>query len=382
MKITILQEDLLFALSSVSRFISLKAQLPVLANILLVAEKGKLILSATNLETGISLQIGAKIEEEGKTTVPAKVFLEMISNISAGQVTLEEKEGQMLIEMNPVFSASLNTIPASEFPNIPKILKEKDITISQNILKTLTSQVTFAAATDETRPILTGILLSLKNNPYAVTTDGFRLSLKFLQKDTEDEGEEIDVKKEEFRGQDVLIPAKSVEELVRVLSGLGEEEKVDVGVSKKEGQIIFSAGPVILTGRLFEGDFPNYERIMPKKWNHKATFNKDDLVRAVKVASVFSKDSASIIRIKIEEGKLTVKAESQQYGKGKTVLDAKTEGEEVEVAFNYRYLLEFLNSVKDEEVSFSIESSTSPGVFEDTKDPSYKHLIMPVRLQG
>lgn len=379
MKILVLQQDLISALSSVSRFVSLKPQILILSNILFSAEKGKLQLSATNLEMGISLGISAKIEREGKITIPARVILELINNIPIGQILIEENKGQVLITAHPFFSGTITSIPAAEFPNIPQKTNGSDIVFTKNNLSLITQQVCFAAANDETRPVLTGVLFSFGKNISIVATDGFRLSYREIKdyKEIQEDGlgkiGEIDK---------LLIPARLIGESVKVLGGFQGEDKINVGISKKEGQVVFSGDSVVLTGKLIEGEFPDFEKVLPKKWIHKALVGKEDLLRAVKIGAVFARESAGVIRLKIEKEKLVVFAENQQYGKEETTLDAKTEGEGVEVAFNYKYILEFLGSIKGEEVSFETEGPTSPGVFQDTKDLSYKHLIMPVRIQG
>lgn len=373
MKILVLQQDLISALSSVSRFVSLKPQIPILSNILFFSEKGKLQLSATNLEMGISIGISAKIEREGKITIPARVILELINNIPTGQILIEENKGQVLISAPPFFSGTVTSIPAAEFPSISQKTSGVDILFTKSNLSVITQQVCFAAAADETRPVLTGALFSFGKNISIVATDGFRLSYKEIKEDGLGKMGEIDK---------LLMPARLIEESIKVLGGFQEEDKISVGISKKEGQVVFSGDSVVLTGKLIEGEFPDFEKVLPKKWTHKALVGKEDLLRAVKIGAVFARESAGIIRLRIEKEKLVAFAESPQYGKEETMLDAKTEGEGVEVAFNYRYILEFLGSIKGEEVSFETEGPTSPGVFQDTKDLSYKHLIMPVRIQS
>lgn len=373
MKVSVLQEDLLFGVTAVSRFISSRVQLPVLSNILLSSEKGKLQLSATNLEMGISITISAKTEKEGKTTVPAKIITDLIGNSSPGHISLEETNGQVVVNMPPLMSATLTTIPPNDFPNIPTEIKQKDITISKEVVGSLVSQVSFAAAGDETRPVLTGILLLFSDGIKAVATDGFRLSFKTIS---------LEKQKQSEVPEKILIPARFISELGRIATTVGQDEGIGMSVLKKEGSVLFSARQAVLTGKIIEGDFPDFERVVPKKWTHRAVFEKDGFLRAVKAASVFARESASVVRIKLHDGKLSVLAESQQYGKEEAVIDAKTEGGEVEAAFNYRYILEFLGSVAGDEISFETEGPTSPGVFQDTKDSSYKHLIMPVRIQG
>lgn len=368
MKLSVLQEDFLNALNIASRFISPKAQLPVLSNILFSAEKGKLRLAATNLEMGISLNIGAKVEKQGEITLPARMLVELVSTMPPGRVEMEGKEGSLNFSSG-TFSSSLSGIPASEFPNIPSKTEKTSFSLKREVLEEVSKKVSFSASTDDARPNLTGVLFLFGGKKLqTVATDGFRLSV-----------EEFSIASSPGKGKEkLLVPARVLDELSKVL---GKDGEVGVSFLEKEGQILFSTERAVLTGRLIEGDFPDYERIIPKETTHKVVTGKEEFLRAVRAAAVFAREEASILRVKIEDGKLVVEAESQQYGRERAVVDAKTEGGEAEVAFNYRYLLEFLGSINGEEVVFSINEPTTPGLFEDRKDPSYRHLIMPVRIQ-
>lgn len=366
MKLSILQEDLFKATNTVARFVSSRAQLPILSNILLDADGGKLRLAATNLEMGISLSVGAKVDEAGSLTVPAKMFLDLIANLPPGKISLEATQDRLQISSSS-FNADLSGIPSLEFPNVPSTVPQEQFVLPTEILQEITSQVSFAASEDETRPQLTGVLLLVDENLKAVSTDGFRLSLK-----------EFEVKLLETSGKKFLVPAKALVELTKIIGS--EAGSVKVAILEKEGQMIFGAEDTVLTGRLLEGEFPDYNRIFPRTHNFEARIGKEDLFRAVKSASVFARESASVAKMTLAAGKVTVSSESAGYGKDEATLDAKTEGGEVTIAFNYRYVLEFLASVKGEEILFQTEASDKPGVFKDSKDESYTHLIMPVRL--
>ncbi|MDO8503740.1 MAG: DNA polymerase III subunit beta [bacterium] len=366
MKILVLQEDLFRGLGVASRFVSSRAQLPVLSNILFSAKQGKLRLAATNLEMGISYKIGAKVEEEGSVTLPAKLVVELISNMPPGQVSIVEKAGQVIIS-TPAFSATLSSVPASEFPTVPDEIGNVGFSLPGDVFRSIAQKVAFSAAADEARPSLTGVLLLFGDNLRTVATDGFRLS--YMEFPLGKGGKE----------QKFLVSARAIDELSRILK---EGEEVLVSVSEKESQILFVREGLVLTGRLLGGDFPDFEKVIPKVGTHKAIVNKEEFARAVRAASVFAREAASVVRLGIEKDRFLVSAESQQYGKDEVVLEAKTEGEGAVAAFNYRYVLDFLGSIGGDEVSFETEGPTSPGVFKDTKDPSYKHLIMPVRIQS
>ena len=368
MEVVVLQEDILKGLMSVSRFVSTRVQLPILSNILIVADKNTLRLAATNLEMGISYKLGAKIEEEGAITIPSKVISELMSNLPAGKVRLKADKGQLTVTSNSS-SANLSGISASEFPEVPETAEKIDFTINKEILDTINKQVVFSASRDDSRPILSGVLFSINQDGLrAVSTDGFRLSCKDIQKN-----KKIDM------DQTVLMPARLIEEVAKLISN--SEEEIGVSVLDGEKQLIFTTSIATLTGRLIEGDFPDYKRIIPKSTTITARFSKDDLVRAVKITSVIARESSGVVRLKIEKDKLTVFTENPSFGCQEASLDAKVEGGEVETAFNYKYLLEFLNSATGSEIVFSTNGSTASGVFKDSTDESYLHLIMPIRVQ-
>lgn len=365
MRLSILQEDLFKATNIVTRFVSSRAQLPILSNILLDTNGGKLRLVATNLEMGISLSVGAKVDEVGSLTVPAKMFLDLIANLPPGKILLEATQDKLQISAQS-FSADLSGIPALEFPNVPSIVPPEQFVLPIEVLQQITAQVSFASSEDETRPQLTGVLLLVDEKLKAVATDGFRLSLKEFEL-------KLDSTNKKF-----LVPAKALVELTKIIGN--EAGSVKVAILEKEGQMIFGADDTVLTGRLLEGEFPDFNRIFPRTHNFEARIGKEDLFRAVKSASVFARESASVAKMTLTDGKVTVSSESAGYGKDEATLDAKTEGGEVTIAFNYRYVLEFLASVKGEEILFQTEASDKPGVFKDSKDETYTHLIMPVRL--
>ncbi|MBI2590364.1 MAG: DNA polymerase III subunit beta [Candidatus Blackburnbacteria bacterium] len=366
MKLSILQEDLSSNTTFASKFVSTRAQLPVLSNILLKAENGKLSLSATNLETGIHISTGVKVEVEGSITVPAKILVDLVNHLPAGKVLLETDKDQLKISCNN-FSANISGLPATEFPNIPDFLENATFSLKKETLEALTDNVTFSAATDDTRPILTGVNLIVGDKVIAVATDGFRMSYK-----------ELDGVSFDAAGSKFLLPARVIEELNKTLGT--KTEDVKVAVLEKEGQIIFQSENTILTSRLIDGEYPDYNRVMPKAWTTKTALGRDEFFQAVKATSVFARESASIVRINFNKDGLVLTSESNQYGKEEIQIEAKTEGDETTVAFNYKYLLDFLNSIDGDTVLIETQGPTSPGVFCDPQDPTYKHIIMPVRV--
>lgn len=375
MKIVCLQENLLKGINIVSRFVSFKNQLPVLGNIFLKAEKNQLKLSATNLETGINYWLGAKVEKEGEFTIPAKIFGEFISSLPKDKVDIEKKEKSLKIKCLS-YSAEINGLPADEYPKIPSFEKESFSFKKEEILGAI-KQVFFSAATDEGRPVLTGILIFFgKKDTIFVATDGYRLSFKKINKTISfpDNKEGI---KENFK---IIVPAKTMMELGRIIEEEDNEE-VKVLLTQEKNQITFHYGEIDLVTRLIEGEFPAYEKIIPENYKTKIVLSKEDFWRAIKTASIFARESANIVRLKIEKGVLKISANAPQVGKNEITLEGKQEGEENSIAFNSRYLLDFLANTEGNEVIFEMTESLSPGVFKTKEDNSHFHIIMPVRVQ-
>lgn len=370
MKLQLLQENLKRAVDITSRFASTKAQLPILGNILISTKKSKIFISSTNLEISASVQIGAKIEEEGEISIPAKVITDLISNLPKETINLESEKEQLKVSTSG-FSSTILGMDSTDFPKVPNsINEERSISFSKKELSESLNKVTFSTSTDETRPILTGVLFILdKNSLSLVATDGFRLSKKI-----------INIEKLSSEKKQVVIPKGILAEIGR---GIFEGESILFELEEAEKQVVFGLEDTVLTSRLLEGDYPDFEKIIPSQSNIKVVLDKEELLRAVKLASIFAREAANVIKIKILKDSIKVFAESGQAGSQETKVDAKIEKEvnaEFEIAFNYRYLEDFLHSVTGEEVEMNYLNPTSAGVFKDTSDPNYLHLIMPVRI--
>lgn len=374
MKLQILQENLSKAVTLASRFTSSKAQLPILGNILLTADKTKLFISSTNLEISVSTAVGAKVEEEGTISIPAKVIAELISNLPKETISLVVEKEQMKIS-TVGFSSNVLGMNASDFPKIPQsINKEKTISLPKKEFTEALSQVVFSTSMDETRPVLTGVLFIWnKDSLVLVATDGFRLSQKKIK---------IEGVREIPR---LILPKLILSEISR--SGETEGEEILFDLQEKEKQAIFGVGETILSSRLLEGEYPDFEKIIPKSSTSKVLLDKEEFLRAVKLASIFARDAGNIVKLKISKDSVKVSAESGQSGSQETKVDAKAEGpeldsgsKELEIAFNYKFLEDFLHSVKGEEIKMEFSSTNAAGVFTDSSDSSYLHLIMPVKV--
>lgn len=372
MKLQVLQENLSKALITTSRFASPKVQLPVLANILLSAKKNKLLVSATNLETSICISIGASVSKEGEITVPSRVVTDLISNLGTGQIMLEAEKEQLKVTAQN-FNSTVSGMNSSDFPSVPQVIADDILQIPSDVFLNSLSKVLFAVSTDETRPVLTGVLIKMEKGEITlVATDGFRLSQKKIK---------IKVSREDT----LILPRGALSELVRLST---EDKEISFSFKKGESQVIFGLSGVVLASRVIEGEFPDFEKILPKSSKIKVSLDREEFLRAVKLSSVFARDSANVVKLAIKKGAIEVSAESARSGSQRGQVDAKVENEggslnqDFELAFNFRFLEEFLNVVTSEEVRMELSSPNAPGVFLDPKDPEFLHIIMPVRIQG
>ncbi|MDP2637624.1 MAG: DNA polymerase III subunit beta [Candidatus Levybacteria bacterium] len=373
MRVSLLSENLQKKINFVNHAISTKSQLPILLNIFMEAKDGKFSISTTDLEIGIIIEVPAKIEEEGAITVPAKTFTELVSTIPAGKISLETTpEGLSLVgEKTKTF---FQTTPAEEFPKLYEEKGKEVMVLKKDSVENDFSKVAFAASIDSERPALSGVLVREEGDGFLmVATDGYRLSLKRQALNS--------IKKEKGEGDiSMLVPARVIRELVQAGKDIMHED-VGVFISKEKNQIIFSQGETTLIGRLIEAEFPNYEKIIPTDFSTKTIFERQDLQKAIKASYVFARQTAGIVKLSIGKNKITVSANAPSVGSNTVEIDAKTDGEENDIAFNARYLLDCLANSTSETMSFEMTGPLNPGVFKEADDPSFMHLIMPIRVQ-
>ncbi len=374
MKAILLQENLNKALSVVSRFVGSNLTLSVLENILFTANKEGLEISATDLETGIVFWIPAKVEKEGTFALPAKKISEFISSLPTEEVTLSQQKDKITISCKN-YNATFNTINTEGFPEIPTIKKKQELGNIFNLnIKNfidIVSQVAFAAANDESRPVLNGVRFSVNNKKLQlVATDGYRLSLETISL------------KEKIEMPVTVIPARSLEEVVRVLTTNEKEEEFKMAFTKKNNQVIFSFEGIEIVTRIIDGTFPDFEKIIPKEGESKLKIDKEALDKAIRTASIFARESANIIKLESKAGKLKISANAPQIGDNQINLDVKQEGPDFQIAFNWRFLQDFLSAFSEEEILFEGNGSLQPGLFRSPKKSSFLHIIMPVRVES
>lgn len=369
MKINILTTNLQTKLSFINRAISQKSQIPILLNVLLETEEGKLKISSTDLEIGIEVYIPATIDEEGSVTIPAKTFIELINSISEESVTLET-EGETLKVLSKRTKSVFQTINSDEFPKLYKEKGEKIATFNEFEMKKDFSSIIFAAAIDTTRPALSGVLVKNEEDGFLlVATDGYRLSLKHHK--AADQKSSLT--------QSLIIPARVFRELMSIKE---ESQEIEVFASTESSQVIFSQGGTLLIGRLIDASYPNYEKIIPTDFSTNVSFDREEMQKAVKICSIFARDSANIIKFSLQKNQITVSSQSPSIGENTVTVEANLKGEENEIAFNARYLHDVLAGVDEKEIEFEMTGPLNPGVFRIKGDASFLHLIMPVRVQG
>ncbi|CAN5358733.1 DNA polymerase III subunit beta [soil metagenome] len=368
MKIQILQEDLIKILTTSIRFTNTRSTLPILSNFLLKVDKTKLVIAATNLEMSISSQIGGKVDEEGSITIPAKTFLELIQNLSLGQITLTQEKDQLKVSANN-FEGEIPIIPANDFPTIPDSLDSKNsFSIpTKDFIKAL-NNILFSTSLEESRPVLTGVLFIFKDNILnLVSSDGFRLS-------------RLDIKLEnKISLPNLIIPRTSLLEIIKIAK---DEEFISFEVKSTENQLIVKIGDTYLASRLIEGNFPDFEKIIPVSTTTKVNVDKNDLSRGVKLASVFAKDGSGVIKFVISENAIEVLGESAKAGNQKSKMEAKVDGPNLEISFNYKFVEDFLNNLTSDDLEIQMTDSVSAAIFVDPKNKGFLHLIMPVRVQN
>lgn len=373
MQASLLQENLNIALSVTSRFTALKSNLPILSNILISSDAGRLKLSATNLEMGINYWIGGKIEAEGSFAVPSKEVTEFISYLPSGKIDISLNSKSLLEVISPKAQSTFATSPIVDFPVLPQINDKTAIEIDQKIISDTITQVAFAAATDDSRPVLTAVLCRFTKDSFRlVATDGFRLSLKEIKM-----VDPLELPQDQDN-LTFLIPSRSLQEVAKLAKS---SKKLKMGLSVDSHQLIFVLPDMELVSRLIEGDFPDYQRIIPEVFTTKIYLDKNEFSQAIKIASVFARESANVVKLSVKASSIEVSANATQVGQNKVTVDAKVEGDPLEIAFNYKFISDYISICQGDELIIELNGPLTPALFHDSKDPHLTHIIMPVRIQ-
>lgn len=365
MKVTILPENIIPYLPLLGKILPSHSQLPILSNILLEAKKDGFYLRTTDLEMGCEIKISAKIEDEGAITIPGKEFLETINSLPQDKITIVVEKSNALLTCRDT-KISFSTIPAEEFPQLYKERGEEAARFTKSEFLDVFSYLTFSVSFEESRPQLTGIYIDAQEGKINfVSTDGYRMSVKTLSQ-----------------------PKRKIKERLIVAVGLINEamslksaEEVVLSVNKSESQITLQVGDALIVGRMIDGQFPDYVRVLPTSAKTTVMFDREELLRNVRLASVFAKDSSNIVNLSVEGGLIKLSTRSQGVGEGEAVVECETEGEDNKISFNIRYLSDLLKTVNDKSITLKLNSSNEPALFE-IKEKNFAHVIMPVQVDA
>lgn len=362
MKLQVTRENLNKALGTVARVANARGTLPVLANVLLKTVDNRLSVAATNLDIAITHYIGAKVEEGGGITIPARLTQDFVGSLPGGVINFKLDDLKLHISTDQ-YQSVINGVNADEFPAMPGITGGKTLALPASELKRGLQQVLIAASSDEARPVLTGVYLHTNEGKlYMAATDSYRLAEKELG------SYDQDVK--------LLVPANAMQDALRIVNDL----EGDVTITSDEQQIQLKAGDVELVARLIEGEYPDYRKLIPAKFDTGATLKRADLLNATKVSSLFARESAGSITINVDEEKqeLSIRSIASQLGENTATAPAKITGSG-SITLNSRYLLDALNALSGEEVNFSFNGKLEPSVLKDPTSGNYTHIIMPLK---
>jgi DNA polymerase III subunit beta len=376
MKVTILQENLARGLGIVSRAVSPRSTLPVLSNILIATDEGRLRLSATNLEMGITCWITARIEDEGSTTVPARTLADLVNTLPGDQVALNlDMATQTLNVRSGTSTNDIKGIDAQEFPPLPVPDMEGAVQLNVVDFREMIHQVAFAASTDEARPVLMGVLVIVNGDQITMAAaDGFRLSVRSATLSTP-----------ASQPVNIIVPARALSELARIASD--GEETIAMVVPKGRGQVVFRVKDAELVSQLIDGTFPDYQQIIPRSYKSRTLVSTTSLLKACKQAEIFAREGSNVARLDIkashgdmEPSEVEISATSEETGKNETIVEATVDGSGVLIAFNVKYLREALEVIRTPNVALETSAANAPGVIRPVGEDDFLHVIMPMHL--
>ena len=363
MKLSLTQENLSHGLNMVTPIAQKGGTLPILQNILLEATDGTLRLKSTNLEIGVTAHIRGKIEKEGVFTVNGRLLNDYISLLKTDKIDIN-LEGEHLHLSCQGQKTKIHGLGAEEFPLIPEIDESSEYTVLAKEAREALGQTLFAVSINDARPEISGVLLKFqKDDLIVVATDSYRLAEKKIKLKTP-------IKEE----MSVIVPLRAIQELSRILSS----SEGDLNIKASSSQILFSVDDIELISRLIVGNFPDYEQIVPKKSKSKVSIDKEPLARAVKSAALFCRQGLNHVNLQFSKDRILVSSSTSQVGENTVEVAANIDGEDIDIVFDYRYILDGLAAIDGSEVTISFNEPSSPGVFSG-KDEKYLYLVMPIK---
>jgi DNA polymerase-3 subunit beta len=375
MKVSVTQQNLAHGLNIVSRAVAARTTLPVLSNILLATDEGRLRLSATNLELGITCWIGAKVEEEGSFTVPARTFIDLVNTLPNESLNLELNPRTQSMEVHSTAStAEVKGIDAQEFPPMPVPDVDNSVQLNVADFKEMIQQVVFAASGDEARPVLMGAQINLADNELMMAAaDGFRISVKRAPLSTP-----------VASPVSIIVPARALSELARV--AVDGEQSITMSVPAGRGQVVFTLKDVEVASQLIEGKFPDCNQIIPKTYKTRTILSTQAFLSACKRAEVFAREGSNVVRMNLKPAGesmgsvVEISAMTEETGKSEEGIEATIEGANLLIAFNVRFLREVLEAIRTPNVALETTAPNTPGVVKPVSDDSFVHVIMPMHL--
>jgi DNA polymerase-3 subunit beta len=374
MKLSCLQENLNKGLGIIGRAVASRTTLPITQNVLITTDQSQLKLAATNLEIAISCWIGAKIENEGSITIPARVLTEFVGSLPSDIISLNLKHHTLELKCGR-YEARINGLDAADFPPIPQVGDDFSTKVKAEELKLAINQVAFAAATEESRPVLTGVQTEFEGSKLTMAAaDGFRLAVYRANL--------IEPVKEKVA---MIIPAKAYHELNRLMGS--EDQEIEITLNSQKSQVLFKLKGIEMVSQLIQGNFPNYSQLIPQTYGTKARIDVAEFLRAIKMAAIFARDGSGIARVivtpgaTVEAGKITISARADEIGDNIGEIDALVDGEAAKIAFNARYLADVLSVVKQAQVSLEVSTPSNPGVIRPVGTDNYDHVVMPMFVQ-
>lgn len=375
MKTSVLQDKLAKGLGIVARAVENRPTLPVLGNVLLATEDARLKLSATNLEMSITTWIGAKVDQEGAITLPAKTLADLVNNLSPERVDLSLDTSTLTVNVRcGATNSNIKGISSEEFPLVPQG-GDGDVVLPGKVLKEMIAQTVFASAKEDNRPILTGVLTQLDGNVMTMAAaDGYRLAVRTCEIDQTFE-----------KPVDFVVPAKALAEVGRIITD--EDDIVSITLPKDRDIVIFHMKHTDVASQLLEGKFPDVAAIIPRNYITSTVMYTSDLLAACKRAEIFARDSAYSAKILVkpasgpgEPGAVRIMGMSAERGDNEGTLDATVQGEEITVSFNIRYLIDVLNVINDERVVLESNGPANPGVIRPEGRDDFVAIVMPMSV--
>ena len=377
MKLSCLQENLNPALAVVMRAAASRTTLPITQNVKLSTDQSRLKLAATNLEIAISLWMGAQIEEEGEITVPARLLTDLVNSLPAERIDLESTSDPTALKIDCArFEAQINGAAAEDFPPIPEVESALAGKVEAKVLIDAINHVAFAAASEDSRPVLTGVQVELSGDDFTFAgADGFRLAVykgKLHEPASED--------------ADFIVPARSLVEIGRTLTPT--DAPVEFMVTPTKGQAMFKFGDVEFVTQLVQGTFPNYSQLIPDSFETRAVVDQAGFLGATRTASILARDGAGIVRLHVtggegdDPGRLSIASTAEEVGENRGEIDAEVEGDIAKIAFNSQYLSDVLQVLEGAQtVALEVTTPSSPGVIKPVGSDAYVHVVMPMFVQ-